>query len=138
MCNKCNGTGFLKHYEHVNNGTCYSCKGTGGVGNVDISKNTNLLRELENIEHSALKIALRNKGCDVNGWSRYYEEICEEYIDTIKEGISISLNEKTTTKFINKYPNIHNDIKNISISYETTKFNCYFEFDNNKIKMNWK
>lgn len=137
MCNKCNGTGFLKHYEHVNNGTCYSCNGTGGVGDIDISQITNLGRELRKIESTALKVALKNKGCNVNGWSSYAIEICEEYIDTIKEGISISLSENTTLKFIDKYPNIESDIKTI-LSNWSLGFKCSFELDNNKIKMIWK
>lgn len=137
MCNKCNGTGFLKHYEHVNNGTCYSCNGTGGVGDIDISQITNLGRELRKIESNALKIALKNKGCDVNGWSSYAIEICEEYIETIKNGISISLNEKTTLKFIDKYPNIESDIKTIFSDW-SVGFICSFKLDNNRIKMIWK
>lgn len=137
MCNKCNGTGFLKHYEHVNNGTCYSCNGTGGVGDIDISQITNLGRELKKIESNGLKVALKNKGCDITGWSSYAIEICEEYIDTIKNGVSISLNENTTSKFINKYPNIQSDIKTIFSNW-SVGFKCSFELDNNKIKMTWK
>lgn len=28
-CGKCDGQGFLKHYEHIFNGTCFSCCGLG-------------------------------------------------------------------------------------------------------------
>lgn len=28
-CHRCNGTGKLAHYSHVNNGTCFKCNGYG-------------------------------------------------------------------------------------------------------------
>ena len=28
-CHRCNGTGKLSHYSHVNSGTCFKCKGFG-------------------------------------------------------------------------------------------------------------
>lgn len=30
-CKRCNGTGHLQAYRHVDNGTCFSCGGTGRV-----------------------------------------------------------------------------------------------------------
>ncbi len=30
-CTKCNGTGYLKHYNHILNGICFNCNGFGSV-----------------------------------------------------------------------------------------------------------
>ena len=28
-CGKCNGTGYIGHYKHIENGVCFACNGTG-------------------------------------------------------------------------------------------------------------
>lgn len=30
-CNKCNGSGKLGHYSHIDEGVCFACKGSGEV-----------------------------------------------------------------------------------------------------------
>jgi hypothetical protein len=30
-CDKCQGTGFIEAFQHIDNGTCYKCKGTGKI-----------------------------------------------------------------------------------------------------------
>ncbi len=34
-CHKCQGTGFISEYRHVENGVCFAC---GGTGEVDINE----------------------------------------------------------------------------------------------------
>lgn len=37
QCPKCNGTGKIEAYQHINNGWCYAC---GGTGLVNVNKKT--------------------------------------------------------------------------------------------------
>jgi len=137
MCHKCNGTGFLKQYEHVNNGVCYACDGTGGHGGVDISQVTKLHRALRELEYDALKFALKKKGCDVRGWSSYAALICEEYADLIKSGLRVTLSERATAGLMDEYPNLDTDIKGFSCD-SSAGFSCSVKLEGKKIQMVWK
>jgi hypothetical protein len=41
VCPKCEGTGKLHHYNHVDKGICYKCKGFGKIEISDTSLNAN-------------------------------------------------------------------------------------------------
>lgn len=58
VCTKCEGTGKLKHFSHVDNGICFKCGGSGKGNRVKIKKQT--LKEIEDFKQK-LKDKIENE-----------------------------------------------------------------------------
>jgi DnaJ-class molecular chaperone len=58
-CPKCNGTGTIQAYKHINNGWCYGC---GGTGLVDVKKEQVLTQERVKNQKT---VTINNEVCGV-------------------------------------------------------------------------
>ena len=133
MCDRCNSSGILSHYSHVNSGVCFKCGGTGGTDiNLAAIKTSRI--KLQRISDNALKHHLTRNGKDISGWSRYSYYVIADNLEFLSSGGSMIMSINAVDLLTEQEINF---ITTTVIVY-CDKINASFELIDGRIKINWK
>lgn len=113
-CTKCNGTGVLNEYLHIDNGKCFECNGTGKVEVSEEVQKRNLERDqwLKEREQKALDIHFiaveinKNTNLTVKIKNKTFYKIYkdDQYCFTLnKDKYSLRYTEEHIYKLVEKY-----------------------------------